>query len=246
MRAGGSTRTQNNCWQGVVDGYDVYISTGVERWTGGGGKDGCGTQGFYEIFASLPGKNPETYAYSDDHRSNAGCDSPLHIKSVSGDIVSFDGSAIFSVDIADVIRTERQVQNWSRGVGGCPLNVAPNPLDLISINCWQGVVNGYDVLVRAGTQNLAPGDKRYSECPNLGFYSVTAWAPNQWQTVQNWTPPNSAWHLVYENTFYPPRCGGGLLRIDGDENVGKTIDFEDANHQPSGVDISRYLPTPTP
>src|SRR5207248_2389996 len=35
MRAGGAARTRNNCWVGVVDGYEVSITTGTERYMGG-------------------------------------------------------------------------------------------------------------------------------------------------------------------------------------------------------------------
>lgn len=99
MRAGGAARTNNNCWQGIVNGYYVFITAGKEN--NRPEKDSCGIEGFFEIEASLPGADPYD---SIRDREYAGC-AALHIRDVSGSLATFDGGASFTVDLTSFLPT---------------------------------------------------------------------------------------------------------------------------------------------
>jgi len=203
MTAGGGARTSNNCWMGVIDGYVVDITTGKERYMGD--KYGCDTQGFYTIGAFLPNLDLFDPLGHFVDREYAGCTAALHIQGVSGNIVTFDGSASFTEDLLSFIQTPIQRDHWSKEISGCPPDTSVNHALRTSTGCWQGVINGYDVFLRVGKEEgrspgHPPGIGEMS-CTTQGFYYVEAWAPDSPASIEDSIPP-IGWHMAYSKWVY--------------------------------------------
>lgn len=230
--AGGGSRKWKDCWKGIVNGYSVEVSAGIQlNW--GGAKVPCETAGMYYLSARLL---TSSYPRAYESYYFVGC-SELHIKEVSGGVVTFKGDDTYNVRILSIVETA----NWRQGLGGCPPKMSADSTIRTSTNCWKGVVNSYTVLVRAGEEVLSPKEQGILNCPTQGFYYVEAWAPNDRQTVQSWKPPDN-WQLVYQQRFYPLRCGA--LRISSTN--GSFVNLEDEDNQPFSVNLAEYLPTPIP
>lgn len=243
MRAGGSARTNNNCWQGQIGKYDTFISSGLEKYMGGGkGSDeNCDTMGFYEFEAELANAR-----FGDDlsrfgERNYAGCGGPLHIRSVSGNTVNLDGSAKLSVNILSFIEATIQSDHWSKGVVGCPPDIdAGSPLRT-STGCWQGLSDdGYDAFASVGKEEGRPIVDGGPACSTQGFLYFEAWAPDSEASIESSIPP-IGWHVVYSRRLYF-RCSA-LRIIDAG---GNSFYMEDGDHQPLSINVPPYLSTPTP
>src|SRR5438552_14569208 len=91
-----AARLDINCWQGVMNGDNVFIRAGKELyWCEKG--PGCGEEGFYDIRAWKPDGTELAY-YAGRNYTDFG---PLHIVKVMGSLVAFqrdDGSSL-SIDI---------------------------------------------------------------------------------------------------------------------------------------------------
>jgi hypothetical protein len=246
MSAGGAVRSSNNCWAGMVDGYLVSVTTGLERDMPE--KDavcGRGIQGFYAIDAWFPNADPYaeygTFGHLGD-REYAGCDFPLHIKSVADDVVTIDGSANFSVDLRSYIEGPLQNDHWTKGVIGCPPDSDPGNASRTSTGCWQGVTDGYDVFLRVGKEEGRPPGTGDQACSTQGFYYLEAWAPDSSSSRLASVPP-IGWHLVYSKWVYT-RCSA--LRII--ENPYNPITLGDESNESVPFDMGALLSptTPTP
>jgi len=227
MTAGGGGNRWDTCWHGVIDGYHVGIDSGAQLY--GGGKGMCETDGMYDIDIQVLDRSSRPIG----GRYYYGCDD-LFIQNVSGHFVTFTNG--MKVDIFAIT----QEQAWAQAIVSCPPNIGAGSITRTSANCWQGVVNGYDVFVWAGHMaGHMPMGNTGSFCEQPGFAYIEAWAPDSMPPAKEWVPPNN-WHQVYQEWFYPQRC---TLHFVGAR--GSTLTFEDLdNINPFVVDIAPHLPTP--
>jgi hypothetical protein len=155
MSAGGAAHVWTDCWQGIINGYQVFVSAGYDQTMYA---QGCGlVEGLYDISAWLPGARDHSFA----DFQGGGC-GPNHILKISGSVITFD---MGTVDLGPVLpagtpspvstATNTPVPLTASGpfdtiFPGCSSGIGAGGSSQIWTDCWLGVVNGYEVFARAG------------------------------------------------------------------------------------------------
>src|SRR5438270_9875834 len=86
IRSGGDGRMWTDCWQGVVNGYEVLVKAGFNHSKP---VQGCSEEGVYEIDARPLGSKDFTYRDA----KGAWC-GPLHIREISGSYIGFNSASV--------------------------------------------------------------------------------------------------------------------------------------------------------